>query len=293
MIARRAVLGLGLGGLVAACSGRLATASPPPFAALESRVGGRLGVTALDTGNGRSIGWRQDERFAQCSSFKLSLAALVLDGARHGRWQLDERLHWRREDLLSNSPRTTANLDAGMTLGELARATLVTSDNTAANVLLRRLGGPPAMTAFWRALGDGTSRLDRYEPELNRVTPGSQLDTTTPAAMVRTLALLTTGDVLVPDDRALLLAWTMEVETGLRRLRAGFPRGWIAGDKTGTGLTPDGATYIDLAFGGPPGRAPLVIAAYYEPASPGDTVDPAAEAVLAECARIAVASFAI
>lgn len=253
---------------------------------LEQRVGGRLGILALDTATGRTSGWRADERFAHCSSFKLSLAALVLHGARAGRWSLDERLVWSSADLLGNSPATTAALETGLTMRELAAAIQISSDNAGANVLLRRVGGPEALNEFWRGLGDTTSRLDRYEPDLNRVPPGTSLDTSTPAAMARTVALLVTGDVLAAEDRDLLKSWMIATATGLRRLRAGFPADWIAGDKTGTAYTTTAATYVDLAFGGPAGGAPLVIAAYFEPAAPMDSLDPAAEAVLAEVGRL-------
>ena len=147
-----------------------------------------------------------------------------------------------------------------------------------------------ARTAFWAGIGDLVSRLDRYEPELNRVPPGSEFDTSTPAAMAATVGKLITGDVLMPAHRALLIRWMIEVKTGARRLRAGFPESWISGDKTGTAWSPGMATYVDLGFGGPPGRAPLIIAAYFEPARGSTSIDPAAEAVLAEVGRLCAAT---
>lgn len=296
-LSRRQTLAMALAVALASPSCLYARGQPKlaaDLAALERQAGGRLGVALLDGAAGGIQGWRLDERFAHCSSFKLSLAAQVLQGAEKGRWSLSEVLRWTREDLLPASPVTTPATDTGLTLEQLARAALVTSDNTAANLLLRKVGGPAALTAFWRSMGDRVSRLDRYEPELNRVPRGSLPDTTSPRAMARTVARLVTGNVLGPEARSRIAGWMAEVETGKRRLRAGFPAGWMAGDKTGTGYNPVSTTYVDLAWARPPGRTPLFVAAYFEPAQHIDAVDPAAEAVLARvgeiCARSVLAA---
>jgi beta-lactamase class A len=291
MFDRRAAFAIGAVALVGACTGLPAESldSTDRLAALERRVGGRLGVCAIDTASGRTIGWRADERFAHCSSFKLSLAALVLHGIQENQWAADHRLTWTEADLLGNSPVTAAHVATGLTVTELARAALVTSDNAATNVLLNWLGGPPVLNRFWAMLNDRTSRLDRFEPELNVVLPGSVLDTTTPSAMAATVAKLVTGDVLQAPARATLVAWMADVQTGVRRLRAGFPAGWAAGDKTGTGTHPQATTYVDLAYAGPPGRAPLIVAAYFVPPVASGSVDPAIEAVLAEVGAIVAA----
>jgi beta-lactamase class A len=287
---RRSILAAGIAlsigsipGVIAAPVDRIATA----LGALERRNGGRLGVQIIETANGRRHGWRAGERFSHCSSFKLSLAAMLLAKADRGAIDPGERLRWTRADMLPFSPVTNIHIANGLSVRELAKATLVVSDNTAANVLLRRFGGPPALTRFWRSLGDRVSRLDRLEPDLNDRAPGSELDTTTPAAMAGTVAALVHGKTLTPASRALLKAWMVEVRTGRERLRAGFPADWVAGDKTGTGLGRYRHSYVDLAFGGPVGRAPLIVAAYYEPARRGEGVDPAALAILAEVGRLA------
>lgn len=258
--------------------------------AIEKRANGRLGAYIFDPVRGTGFGWRENERFAHCSSFKLSLAAMLLAKADAGKIDLNEVLHWTKDDMLSVSPVTAANVDKGLSVRDLAHATLVTSDNTAANVLLRHFGGPPELTRFWRSLGDKTSRLDRFEPELNVTPPGTELDTTTPAAMAATVAALVHGNALKPASRAELKAWMTEVKTGSDRLRAGFPATWVSGDKTGTGIGDTKHTYVDLAFGGPAGRPPLIVTAYFEPARLVEPMDPVSTAALAEVGRIAVAS---
>ncbi len=258
--------------------------------ALERRAKGRLGAYVLDPVRGVRFGWRENERFAHCSSFKMSLAAMIL--AKADRREIDpaEVLHWTKADMLGVSPVTEAKIDAGLAVEDLARATLVTSDNTAANVLLRRFGGPVQLTRFWRSIGDDVSRLDRYEPELNQTPPGTELDTTTPAAMAATTAALIHGKTLSRASRAKLKAWMREVRTGRDRIRSGFPTGWDSGDKTGTGIGNTKHTYVDLAFGGPAARTPLIVTAYFEPARLVEPMDPVATAALAEVGRIAAAS---
>lgn len=274
------------------------------LAALEARAGGQLGVMVRDCGSGRGFGWRVHERFAHCSSFKLSLAAMVLAEIEAGHARADDVLAYSVLDVMPASPVTgvaatrIANDPAlagheGMTVLALAQAAVERSDNTAANLLLARFGGPAAVTAFWRSLGDGVSRLDHNEPLLNRVGPGEVHDTTTPAAMAVTLDRLLVGPMLSGATRALLWQWMKACSTGLARLRGGLPDDWQAGDKTGSEFGPEALARVnDLALALPPPgdrhfHAPLAIAAYYVPGGRLNDLRDRDEAVLAEVMRIA------
>ena len=267
-------------------------ASVAPFvaqlAAVERHSPADLGAYVLDTGSGQGFGWRADERFAFCSAFKLSLAAMVFWLARRRQLRLDERIRYGAEAMLDHAPITSQHLGEGMTLVDLAHAALVESDNPAANLLLHRVGGPAALTAFWRGLGDGVSRLDHIEPALNHVARGALPDTTTPRAMAHTLARVLVGDVLSAPHREILLGWMAAVTSGARRIRAGLPADWWAGDKTGTGL-PDTlpAYHVDLTIVRPTDRAPLIITGFTRSRAPLTAIDPASEAALAEVGRIA------
>jgi beta-lactamase class A len=126
-------------------------------------------------------------------------------------------------------------------------------------LLLETLGGPSGLTAFFRKIGDSTSRLDRNEPLLNTANPGDERDTTTPRAMLGVMQELLVGDVLSATSKERLLGWLVATKTGLERLRAGLPAEYRAGDKTGTGN--NGATN-DLAIAWPPSNRPILIAAY-------------------------------
>ena len=223
---------------------------------LEKQSGTRIGVMAIDTGNGNALFYRENERFLMCSSFKLSLAAAVLARADAGQEKLDRLVSYAKADLLDASPATTKNLGSGMRVDALCEAAVIDSDNTAANLLLAGIGGPAALTKFWRSLGDQTSRLDRAEPALNLV--DGEKDTTTPVAMAGNLRAILLGDTLSPSSRQRLNGWLAASTTGQARLRAGLPKDWTVGDKTGTGTD----TMVDLAIITPPGRKPILVAAY-------------------------------
>jgi len=264
------------------------------LADLEKRNGGRLGVHAIDTQSGGSFGWRGDERFGLCSTFKLPLAAAVLREADAGRLSLDEQMSYTKEDLVPNSPVTEKNVAKGkLSIGELAEAAQKTSDNTAANMLMVKLGGPARVTLLFRTMGDPETRIDRFEPTMNRVPAGEIRDTTTPHAIAETVARLFTSDLLSTGARDRLRGWMVATETGKRRLRAGFSAGWTAGDKTGTAYTPAMPNKTnDVAIAWLPGRdAPIVVAAYYEADGFYNALRPEDEAVLAEVGRIVSAAF--
>lgn len=257
---------------------------------IESLSGGTLGVGLYDTGSKASIGFNADQRFGHCSSFKLSLAAKVLAEDARGLIDADRRVMWSEEEVVFHSPFTKDRTATGATLRELAEFTQKTSDNTAANVLLRELGGPKAMTGFWRTIGDDVSRLDRLEPAVNNVPPTEIRDTTTPEAMARTVAKLLYGDVMPQTQRATLRQWMIDSKTGLRRVRAGVAKDWASGDKTGTVTWPSvGSLYVDIGFVEPPDRAPITFATYLRKREVTDGIDASAEASLARVGEVITA----
>ena len=247
-------------GLYVAGSVFARAASESPFADIEAALGGRVGVFAVDSGDGAGMSHRADERFAMCSTFKWLLAAFVLSQVDQDEISLDERLSYGPSDLLDYAPVAKAHVDTGwLTVETLCRASVTISDNTAANLLLHRVGGPSELTSFLRQTGDTVTRLDRNEPELNTNLPGDERDTTTPRAMAGSMNRLLVGDVLSARSRDMLQQWLKDSTTGLERLRAGLPSGWIAGDKTGTGV--NGAAN-DVAITWPPTESPILIASY-------------------------------
>jgi beta-lactamase class A len=255
------------------------------IAAIEARLGGRIGVAALDTGSGRRLDYRADERFPMCSTFKFLAVAAVLKRVDEKQEQLDRFVSYDAKDILEYAPVTKAHLkEGGMTLGALCEAAIEQSDNTAGTLLLDAIGGSAGVTNFARSLGDQVTRLDRKEPDLNSAIPGDDRDTTTPGSMLADMTRIFTGDVLSGSSRRQLEDWLQHNKTGAAMIRAGVPRDWIIGDKTGRGA--NGATN-DIAIMRPPDRAPVLLAIY----SVGSTAtaDDRAAAI-AEAAKIVTES---
>nr|WP_246165114.1 class A beta-lactamase [Pigmentiphaga aceris] len=268
--------------------GRAAKASPvqaerfrTEIARIEAASGGRLGVAILDTHDGVFYGHREDERFPMCSTFKFLLAAHVLARVDRKEERLDRRVAVRTVDLVAYSPATQPHADGEpMSIAALCDASVTLSDNTAANLLLASAGGPAGLTAYLRQLGDAHTRLDRNEPSLNTARPGDPRDTTTPAAMLGSMRKLVLGDALSPASRTQLTRWLVDNKTGDARLRAGIPKGWKVGDKTGSGAY---GTNNDIGVIWPSGRDPVLVTAYLT-----GTVEPVAtrERALAEVGKL-------
>ncbi|MFI5610973.1 class A beta-lactamase [Amycolatopsis sp. NPDC051903] len=241
----------------AAPSGTTRSAAAPPstapLEALERKYGARLGVHALETGSGAVLEYRADERFAFCSTFKtFAVAAVVRDRPLS---YLDSTITYTKADVNSFSPITEHR--TSMTVRGLCDAAIRYSDGTAGNLLMREAGGPAGLTAYLRTLGDDVSRMDQYEPELNRARPGDPRDTTTPRALAADHQRVVLGDALPADRRALVEDWLSRSTTGGQAITAGVPATWRVIGKTGHG---DYGRVNDVAVLRPPGAAPLVLA---------------------------------
>ncbi|HYI39812.1 MAG TPA: class A beta-lactamase [Allosphingosinicella sp.] len=286
MIDRRTFLAAGAGAAFAAgCRASAPARDPAPdrqaidlrkrFEAIRATLGpgGRLGVAAIDTGSGRELRFDGDSRYSMASTFKLPLAAALLDLADRGELSLEEKLPIPSGKLLAHSPAVERYREEGsLSIVRLCSAIVELSDNSAANMLLRRIGGPEALTRFIRACGDPVTRLDRYETELNSNLPGDPRDTTSPAAMAGLTRALVAGDKLAEQSRRHLSTWLGKSVPGADRLKAGFPvPPWLVGHKTGTGA--NGAVN-DVAVAWRSGKPPVVVASYQS----GGNADPAVRA---------------
>ncbi|WBQ06557.1 class A beta-lactamase [Kribbella sp. CA-293567] len=258
-----------------ACSSEPApTAAPPPaptpvvataplstptptttrqFSKLEKQYAARLGVFALDTGSRRTVSYRADERFAFASTIKALACGVLLDRAKN----LDKLIRYTEADLVTYSPITEKHVATGMTLRELCDAAVRYSDNTAANLILVELGGPAGLQTSLRRMGDRVTNSNRNEPTLNEAVPGDVRDTSTPRALAGSLQKLTLGRTLPPPKRAILVNWLRTNTTGDTTIRAGVPKDWKVGDKTGTAGY---GSRNDIAILWPPNRAPIVLA---------------------------------
>jgi beta-lactamase class A len=283
----------GLAGSVTACA---TTGAAPPalsaplvtpralnFTRLEARHGGRLGVFAAV--GGQAVAWRGDERFTYCSTFKMFLAAAILERVQQGHEQLDRPIAITAADIIPHAPTTEPAVGRALTIEQLCQATVELSDNPAANILIRELGGLDAFRAWYRAIGDTVTRVDRLEPELNDFAPGDERDTTTPQQAVANLGVVLTGDRLQPPNKAMLERWLFDSPTGPGRIKAGAPTTWRVAHKTGTnraGLSNDiGAVY-------PHTGEPIRIAVYFH--APSGVAPAQRDAVIADATLVALAA---
>ncbi|MGK4598019.1 class A beta-lactamase [Amycolatopsis sp. w19] len=296
-VTRRVLLGMAVLASLAACTRvNPPTPSPPPppppttrqfhdrLMELENKFDARLGVYALDTGGGGAVEHRADERFAFCSTFKGVAAAAVLQ--RNPLSHLETRVSYSRDDLMKHAPVTERHVATGMTIRQLCDAAVRFSDGTAGNLLLRDLGGPAALTAFTRGLGDTVTRMDRVEPAITEATPGDLRDTTTPRAFAADYREIVLGDTLSAEKRDFLRDLLQRTVTGAGRIRAGLPPGWTIAGKTGTG---EYGTLNDIAVLWLPGKAPIVLAIMSSKSAKDAPYD---EALLAEAAKYVVEKLA-
>jgi beta-lactamase class A len=279
-----------------ACSARTPDAAPGEQAArpavamapidlspLEARNGGRIGLVALDTARGRSVGWRAQERFVYCSTFKMYLAAATLERIQRGEESLAREVPVLAADMVSHAPVTGPAVGSALSMETLCKAVVEVSDNPAANILIREYGGLEAWRGWYRSIGDDSTTVDRLEPEMNRL--DGDKDTILPARSVANLQRLFVSDdtPLIAESRQRLLRWMIDSPTGAGRIKAGVPAGWTVAHKTGTGGY--GPTN-DIGLVYPPSGDPVVIAAYYH-ATPSSSAA-ANDAVIADATRLAL-----
>lgn len=272
---------------VSAAQATIPSSIQEKLAALEASSGGRLGVTAINTANNTRIEYRGDERFPFCSTFKVMGVAAVLKQSMTNKNLLQDRITYTAGDVVTYSPVTEKYIDSGMTVSELCAAAMTHTDNTAINLLMKKIGGLDVVNAFARSIGDSTFRLDRWEPNLNTAIPNDSRDTTTPAAMAGSLQKLTLGNALAAPQRGQLQTWLKDNTTGNARIRAGVPKGWLVGDKTGSG---DYGTTNDVGIIWPSNCQPIVLAVYFtqpqqDTAPRNEVIASATRLVIEELAR--------
>ena len=256
------------------------------LATLETKTKGRIGVYAINSANQDRIEYRSQERFPLCSTAKLMAVAALLKQTSIDKKLGQKIIHYNRSDLVPYSPVTQQHIQSGMTLYALCAAAIMQSDNTAMNYILKQLGGLQVVNTFARTIGDDQLNLSRLEPALNTAIPGDQQDTSTPQAMATSLQRLALGDVLSPENRHRLKTWLIKNQTGDHRIRAGSPKHWMIGDKTGTGAY---GTTNDIAILWPKGCAPITLALFFTQSTQDA---PARDDVLQRVAQWSLQAFA-
>lgn len=283
---RRTLIGgagaLALAGCYPRREGPKAEDEPPPFllSDLEARHGGRLGVAAMDIGSQRRVSWRGQERFPFCSTFKAFLAAATLQRVQREEERLDRAVPVTRADMIPHAPVTEKAIGRTLTIRELMQAAVEVSDNPAANILIREMGGIAVWRSWWPTFGDTTTLISRLEPDLNTALPNDPRDTCLPDQTVANIRELAFSDRLTPAHDQLIQSWLIASPTGPNRLKAGAPQGWTVAHKTGTGAN---GTANDVGMAIPLSGAPVLLTAYFTGAT--EATDDQRDAVIAEATR--------
>ena len=228
------------------------------LANLEKTFNGKIGVYAINTGNNQIIAYRAGEPFPVQSTSKLIDVAALFTQSERSPGLLQEKIHYTKADLISWHPITGKYVAQGMTLKALSEAAITYSDNPAANLIIKQVGGPEAVTKFAHAIGNQSFNLEHYEGKLNS-NPNDVEDTATPKDMAISVQKLTLGTVLTKLKRTQLVRWMRNNTTGYQRMRAGAPIGWIIADKTGSG---DYGIANDIGILWSPLCKPIVLAIY-------------------------------
>ena len=199
------------------------------------------------------------KRVPLMSTFKTLACAKLLSDEAKGKLTLDHPVTVEKSSLVTWSPVLEKRVGQAITLAQACAATMQMSDNSAANIILKQTGGPQALTRFLSDLGDNTTRLDRFETELNEARPGDPRDTTTPNAITATLDTLLFGKALSPGAQKQLTQWMKDNKVADNLLRSELPAGWQIADRSGAGgYGSRGITAIVW----PVKRAPIIVSIY-------------------------------
>lgn len=225
----------------------------------ERELGARIGVSIYDVADNELWNYNGDTRFPLMSTFKVLACAKLLADIEKGLQSFDVSTVITTSSLIVWSPVTEKHVGEKFTLKQACSATMIMSDNTAANIVLTGIKGPKALTQFMRSIGDEVTRLDRIEPDLNEALDGDKRDTTTPNAMVKSLHILLFGDVLSQASKSQLKQWMIDNKITGSLLRSVLPENWLIADRSGSGGY--GSRGV-AAVVWPEKRTPLIISIY-------------------------------
>ncbi|MGX4669812.1 class A beta-lactamase [Cerasibacillus sp. JNUCC 74] len=227
------------------------------FRMLEEEYDAKLGIYALDTGTNQIVSYRAEDRFAYASTHKVLSVGVLLQ--QNDINKLEEGILIEEDDLVNYNPITEKHVGEQMTWREISDASIRYSDNAAANHILEQIGGPEGFKKALRDMGDDVTNPERIEPYLNQVKPGETRDTSTPRALATSLLSFTIGDALTKEKQDLLVDWLKRNTTGDNLIRAGVPKGWEVGDKSGSASY---GTRNDIGIIWPPNEDPIILAVF-------------------------------
>lgn len=226
---------------------------------IEDQLDARIGVSIYDVTDNKLWSYNGDSRFPLMSTFKTLACAKLLVDVEKGLQSFDTSHVITENSLIAWSPITEKLIGKNMSLKEACSATMLMSDNTAANIVLSGIKGPKALTHFMRSIGDEVTRLDRIEPALNEGLTDDKRDTTTPNAMVKSLHTLLFANVLSTSSKDQLKQWMINNKVTGNLFRSILPENWSIADRSGAGG--NGSRGI-TAVVWPDKSTPLIISIY-------------------------------
>lgn len=229
----------------------------------------RVGVAVVDMKTGELTEVNGRENFPLQSVFKFHIAAKVLDEVDHGKFRLDQQVAIQASEILEDtwSPLRDEHgrKDMSMRLDSLIYYMISVSDNNAADILLRRVGGPEAVNGYVRSLGISGTQIQVNEEQMHQDWETQFRNVATPVSVSEILKKFFLREFLSGDMHNFLWAQLAHSSTGKNRLRAGAPEGSTVAHKTGTSgrnaeglsaatndagiiLLPSGQAYIITVF---------------------------------------------
>ncbi|WP_374725250.1 class A beta-lactamase [Cellvibrio fibrivorans] len=202
---------------------------------IEDNLSAHIGVAVLNTKTGEHWHYKGNERVPLTSTFKTIACAKLLHDADSDKSLLSRTVLIKSDELVTYSPITEKHVGQEITLKDACAATMHTSDNTAANIIINAVAGTEGITDFIRKTGDDVTRLDRFEPELNEALLNDIRDTTTPNAITKTINRLLFGSVLSRPSQQQLKEWMVNNQVTGNLLRSVLPKGWEIADRSGAG----------------------------------------------------------
>lgn len=235
------------------CRAREKAASYPPSPAsalgqkirsIAAEAEGRVAVACSLPGSLLNCDLNANAKPPMQSVFKLPLAVTVLHQIEQGSLSLDQAVRFRPDDRILPhvySPLQNKYPEASVDVPilELLRLTVSLSDNVAADILLRSVGGPKAVTDYIASLGVVGFHLEDGEDVLHRDVTAQYRNWFEPTGAVQLLRRISDSSSLSSTHTALLLGW-METSVKSARLKGDLPAGTAVAHKAGTSDVDEG-----------------------------------------------------
>jgi beta-lactamase class A len=253
---------------------------------------GRVGVFAVVLETGESVSLDENSQYPMQSVYKLPIAMAVLRQVEEGKLKLDSRIRVEKEEYVRKGMRSPLRdkdpNGIDVTVQELIRLSIVESDGSASDVLMRLAGGAAAIQEYLTGITIGEVIVANPEKEIGQDWETQYRNWATPEGAAALLRALHEKRGISEQNQKLLLKFMTESVPGAKRLKGMLPAGTAVAHKTGTsGTNAEGVTAAtnDIGIITLPNGSHLAIAVFVSD-SPAD--EATREAVIAGIAKAAL-----